>query len=171
VLKSPPHLGTVDALFAVYPDARVAVTHRDPLAVLGSLSSLLSTIHATHSDDVDPGEIARTQVDFYAGVLARYTAARRAGEVAEDRFHDSYYADFLTDPTGTVAGLYERFGRELPEGTRKLMADHLAARPKGKHGAHRYDLADFGLDADALRERFADYVEHFAVPAERGAGA
>ena len=29
------------------------------------------------------------------------------------------------------------------------------------HGAHRYALGDFGLTAEAVRERFGDYVGRF----------
>lgn len=168
VLKAPPHLGTLDALLDTYPDARVAVTHRDPLKVLGSLASLLATIHATHSDAVDAGELARTQVDFYADVLRRYTDLRRSGRVAEETFHDSYYADFLTDPIGTVAALYARFGRALTPAAQDAMRPYLDGRPRGKHGAHTYALADFGLDAEELRKGFADYAAYFGVPAEGG---
>ncbi|WP_436774821.1 sulfotransferase family protein [Yinghuangia sp. YIM S09857] len=168
VLKAPPHLGTLDALFATYPDARVAVTHRDPLKVLGSLGSLLATIHATHSDAVDAPELAGTQVDFYADVLARYTTLRRDGKADPAVFHDSHYADFLTDPLGTVEALYAHFGLPLDDGARAAMAAYLADRPRGKHGAHSYALGDFGLDAEALRPRFADYQAYFAVPEEGG---
>ena len=31
VLKAPFHLGFVDVLFALFPDARIVQTHRDPL--------------------------------------------------------------------------------------------------------------------------------------------
>jgi hypothetical protein len=37
VLKSPGHLWALDALLAVYPDARIVQTHRDPLQVIASL--------------------------------------------------------------------------------------------------------------------------------------
>ena len=39
--------------------------------------------------------------------------------------------------------------------------------PKGKHGAHQYTLADFGLNESAVRDRFASYTERFAVEVER----
>lgn len=169
VLKAPPHLGTLDALLAAYPDARVAVTHRDPQRVLGSLGSLLATIHATHSDAVDAGELARTQVEFYADVLGRYTEARRAGKRDTGAFHDSHYADFMTDAVGTVEGLYEHFGWTLTAEARAAMAAYLAGRPRGKHGAHTYSLGDFGIDADEVRGRFADYQAYFGVAEEGGA--
>ena len=44
VLKSPVHLHALPTLLAVYPDARLVVTHRDPLTVLASLTSLVATL-------------------------------------------------------------------------------------------------------------------------------
>lgn len=49
------------------------------------------------------------------------------------------------------------------------IAAFVAANPKGRFGTHGYRLADFGLAADALRERFAAYVERYAIPVEVGA--
>ncbi len=49
------------------------------------------------------------------------------------------------------------------------MTAHVASHPKGRFGAHGYDLAEYGLDADALRERFADYVARYDIPTERAA--
>ena len=46
------------------------------------------------------------------------------------------------------------------------MRAHLAASPQGRHGRHDYALADFGLEAGLVRERFARYVERFGVPEE-----
>ena len=44
---------------------------------------------------------------------------------------------------------------------RKIYSAHLL--PKGKHGKHQYALAEYGLEADAVRERFAPYVERFGI--------
>ena len=44
------------------------------------------------------------------------------------------------------------------------MASFRADNPPGKHGSHHYDLADYGLSADEVRERFAAYVECFQIP-------
>ena len=41
-LKSPPDSFCLDAILAVFPDARFVMTHRDPAAVLGSVCSLIS---------------------------------------------------------------------------------------------------------------------------------
>jgi hypothetical protein len=37
------------------------------------------------------------------------------------------------------------------------MQAHLAAKPKDRHGAHHYDLADLDLDLSAVQEAFAPF--------------
>jgi hypothetical protein len=41
---------------------------------------------------------------------------------------------------------------------------------KGRFDTHSYRLEDYGLRADDLRERFADYVERYDIAAEVSAG-
>ena len=53
VVKAPSHLSALPLLFSTYPDARVVMTHRDPLRVIGSLADLMATLHFMHSDHVD----------------------------------------------------------------------------------------------------------------------
>ena len=62
-LKTPGHMWHMDAVYAVYPDARVVWTHRDPLKVVGSVASLNSTLHATNTDQVDFARVGRTWQD------------------------------------------------------------------------------------------------------------
>ena len=40
----------------------------------------------------------------------------------------------------------------------------LAANPKGKHGSHSYDLAEYGLSKQGVRERFKLYIESYDIP-------
>ncbi len=44
------------------------------------------------------------------------------------------------------------------------MQAYLAHNPKGKHGSHSYDLAEYGLSVDGVRERFRDYIERYEIP-------
>ena len=45
----------------------------------------------------------------------------------------------------------------------------MAAHPRGRNGRVVYDLeGDFGLDADALRHRFAFYTDEFGIRPEAG---
>src|SRR6185436_13400682 len=56
VLKSPQHLWALDALVAVYPDARIVQTHRDPLKIAEDWTARLARgletamrVRATHA--------------------------------------------------------------------------------------------------------------------------
>jgi hypothetical protein len=46
------------------------------------------------------------------------------------------------------------------------MDDFMADHPRGKFGGVIYDLADFDLTRDELRERLRFYVERFGVTEE-----
>jgi hypothetical protein len=164
VLKAPSHLPALPTLLAVYPDARVVVTHRDPLKILPSVASILYSTAYVRSDAVDPeamlgwftGETCR-------GLLDGMTAFRSTGA---GRFHDLRYADLVAKPLETIGALYDAFGLRLSSEAESRMRAYLAAKPKGKHGAHRYDFSATGLSRDAERERFRSYQERYGVPSE-----
>jgi hypothetical protein len=53
---------------------------------------------------------------------------------------------------------------------RTALSASIDANPKGRFGTHGYRLGDFGLRADELRVRFAEYVERYDIPAEVSTG-
>jgi hypothetical protein len=65
-----------------------------------------------------------------------------------------------------VASIYTACGDELDDLGVKAIADYVEAHPKGQFGTHRYDVAEFGLDAGELAERFRGYTERYDVPRE-----
>jgi hypothetical protein len=165
LLKGPGHLSTLPALFAAYPDAQVIVTHRDPLRTIPSLASLMATMRSMRSDRVDfqeIGQIAAMSPYLWDMVMAW----RSSGAVPDDQIIDLLYGDLMHDPIGTLRGSYERVGIELsPEAERRMRA-LLDARPKGRHGAHRYDIADLGVDPDEIRTLSAAYMAQYGVEEE-----
>ena len=69
---------------------------------------------------------------------------------------------------GAVRRIHEHFGQTLSdEAERQIRAWH-RENPQGRHGGHRYSAAAFGLDEEAIAERFAKYMQHFDVTRERG---
>jgi hypothetical protein len=166
LLKSPVHLRSLDALRAVYPDARLAITHRDPMAVLPSLTSLVANLRWAHSDRVDFAEVGRYERDLWFDNLDGLARAERDGRLDGARTHHGHYADFLTDPLGATATLYGHFGWPLSKQTESAMLTALGDRPKDAHGVHDYSFADLDLDAAVERERFSLYQSTFAVPEE-----
>ncbi|WP_280297718.1 sulfotransferase family protein [Nocardia neocaledoniensis] len=154
VLKNPSHLFCLDALLAVYPDAVVIQTHRDPATIIPSVCSLNE--HATRGwSTVFTGEtIGRTQLDLWARGLSEFTAAR--ARHPEATFLDIEFDDLRADPFAVVAGIYDRIGAEFTEPARAAIADlDSESRTGDRKPTHRYSLADYGLTEEMVAERFA----------------
>jgi hypothetical protein len=71
----------------------------------------------------------------------------------------------------TIETIYASCDREFDDRARNAVAACVSANPKGQFGTHGYRLEDFGLHADAFRERFAGYVERYGIPAEASAAS
>jgi hypothetical protein len=161
VLKAPAHVFGLRALFDVYPDAGVVMTHRDPLEVVPSTASLHTTLRSTFCTEADPRRVGPEQAQRWAEGITRALAARDAGCAPANRFVDVQYTDLVRDPLAVVRRVYRHFDLSLTDGVEGHMRRFLAENPQGKHGPHRYDLAQFGLDPEAERERFRAYRERF----------
>lgn len=164
-LKSPHHAIALDALTAVYPDARLVLLHRDPVVLAASVCSLISTLSGTFTDADHSAYIAARWTGILETCIDRIGSFRDAHP--EHPILDVQYADLVRDPVATVAAIYEATGASLSPDAAGRIADHVAANPKGKFGAHRYDLAEFGLRVGEVAERFAGYVERYDVVLER----
>ncbi len=167
VLKSPVHLHALPTLFEVYPDARVALTHRDPLTLLASLTSLIANLRWAHSDHVDVEAIAAAHLRRYQASFEQLVAWCDAGQIPETQLHHSLFADFQSRPIDTVRHLYDRFGIELSAAAERGMRSALAANPAERHGSHRYDRDALGADPGFLRKRFEPYQRRFGIPSDR----
>jgi hypothetical protein len=166
VLKAPSHLTVLPALLAVYPDAQIVHTHRDPVSTVASTVSLMATLRLMRRWELDVGALARTMARGIAFGLEKVMAERAAGQVPEAQVVDVRYHDLMADPLATIGGIYAALGRTLSAETAARMRAYLAARPRGQHGRHRYALEEFGLERARLRARYAAYMAHYEVPAD-----
>jgi hypothetical protein len=57
-----------------------------------------------------------------------------------------------------VERVYEAFGLSMSDESRAAMQAHIDANPKGKHGKHEYNLAEYGLTRELIEDRFAFYT-------------
>src|SRR6185369_10119154 len=98
VLKSPGHVWALDALLTEYPNALLVQTHRDPLRIMASLSSLVARLRSLASDDSTvPGAAADFAEDIMEG-LDRSVTARENGTVPAGRVVDVQFRKFMADP-------------------------------------------------------------------------
>ena len=155
VLKNPSHMVALDALLEVYPDARIVVTHRDPVACVASMCSL-SEVSTRGLSTTFVGEtIGRTQLDLLVREQAAFADARE--RVGEDRFIDVEYDGLVGDPVGTIAAVHERFDLPWDDGVAAVVRAELEESRKGPRAPrHDYDLADYGLTEEQVREALAE---------------
>jgi hypothetical protein len=158
VLKAPYHLGSLDALFAALPDARVVMTHRDPVQTVPSFASMIRALYVLGSDSVDPLEIAAHWGSKWARALERAIAARAQ---REDRFLDVHYGELVADPMAQVRRIYEHAGLELTPVAEAQMRQWAVENERDRRPVHAYTLEEFGYTKEGLRRDFAAYCERF----------
>jgi hypothetical protein len=161
VLKTPPHLAYLDALIKQYPDAAIVQTHRAPMDVLGSISSLSCTLHSAFSDDIDPIATGQAEVDYFSEMLRMGMEQRAAMSDESSRFFDVQFNDIISDPIKVIEKLYAHFNFNFDAIVRQAMQDYLDNRPRDKHGEHHYTLQKFGLSEEQHGALFADYCKRF----------
>jgi len=97
--------------------------------------------------------IGQDAMETWSRGLELFTAERAKHDSAQ--FYDMDYFDLISDPVGTVEGIYRHFGIEVTDEARAAMR---ASDEESKQGPrapkHTYSLEDYGLTADAVKERF-----------------
>ena len=150
VFKAPRHLPGLAGLLAVFPEARIVQTHRDPADVLPSLCSLCEILRSAASDAIDKTAIG---AHWHARLKAIFEKARDVRATAtEGQILDIQYAELLADPIATVQRIYDHHGYDFTEAFEVAMRQWLDDNRQHKHGAHRYTLEEYGLNEDAVRE-------------------
>jgi hypothetical protein len=157
LLKYPVHLKHLGALLAVYPDACVVQTHRDPAQVMASYVELIARFRAIFERDIDRRAIAAEQLEVWAAGAERALAVRAAHPAA--RFHDVFFGDFVADPIATIRRLYARIGLELGAEAERRMRAWSSSRPRGGRES-------LGIPPAVIHERFATYMQHFDIRPE-----
>lgn len=159
MLKAPAHMWGIDAILKVFPDARFVWCHRDPQKVVPSINSMNKVVMGMYAGDyshLDMGEVGRSVMDWYAMSLETGLAMRET--LPAELFVDCSQQDFVERPMHIVERIYRAFDLPLEDAARAAMQAHIDANPKGKHGRHEYDLAEYGLTREMIRERFAFYT-------------
>lgn len=166
ILKSPGHLGPLDALFETYPDAMIVQTHRDPIRVIPSVAHLEYTMRLVSSDDVDASQVGRQMLSVWSKLLTQGMESRARHPEREKQILDLSMREVVSDPVACVARIYDHFGLELSDEARQRMHRYVELHPKDEFGTHRYSLEAFGLEEEAVNSAFKGYRERFNVDPE-----
>jgi Sulfotransferase family len=164
LLKLPFHAFNLDALLTVFPDACIIHTHRDLLKALPSTCSLEASYRDLYAEVVDCRQLGKDTLEQFGRGLDRCLDVR--AKAPPGQFYDLHYPKFVADPVGVIKDMYRHFGFAMNHDVLARMRSYLASNPKDKHGVHRYSLAAFGLEPDAVNRRFRRYTEHFRIRPE-----
>ncbi|MGE2836276.1 sulfotransferase family protein [Mycobacterium sp. SMC-4] len=161
VLKAPAHTAELDHLIETFPGLTVVQIHRDIVSTLTSGASLFAVYRATYSDEVDPIEVGRQQLDQSELWFRRAVEVRRETPADAATFLDIDYRDLVDNPARVVGRVYAAAGMSPPDDLDGFIDDYHRAHPRDA-GGHRYTAEEFGIRADEVWERFA-FLDEIAL--------
>jgi hypothetical protein len=162
-LRTPVHMFALDALVEAYPDAKFLWSHRDPAKVLGSVCSLIQYVRSWSSDRDDAQELGAEQLDCWVEAIRRAMDFRK--RFGDNRFVDVSFADLNSDPVGTLERSYEQLRLTFTAVARRQAQEWADGHRPGSRGEHNYQLADYGLTEERVREQFSEYLATYDATA------
>src|SRR6516164_3731146 len=161
ILKAPTHMFALPALLSVYPDALFVQTHRTPVEAMASVASLVTILRSAFSDAVDPFIVCREAIDYWSETMDKFL--RERDRLADNRICDIQYEEIRREPIRAVRRIYEFFGWSLSREAEQNMRTLIASQAKRESVNHRYNLSQFGANAEDVLSAFATYCERFRL--------
>jgi hypothetical protein len=162
VLKCPQHLEQLPVLREVFPDATVAITHRDPVEVIQSAITMQAYGQRMNRKQVDLQGLLTYWTDRVEHLLRACVRDRDCLDAAHSI--DVPFREFMADDIAMVQRIYDRAQMGFTDVASAELQSFMNAHPRGAEGRMIYDLeGNFGVTAAALRERFSFYFERFPM--------
>lgn len=158
LLKNPSHVFGIEAMLAVFPDARVVQTHRHPAASLASLVNLLDNIMRAYTGEgIDRERRLARETAFWAEAVRRSMALqdRMPGRVINVR-----QQDIRRDPLGVVRRIYADAGLLLSTKAESAMTAWAARNAENAESGHSYARIE---EEGPILEAFGDYIARYEL--------
>lgn len=156
--KNPTFCGRVETLIETFPDARIVVPMRNPYETIPSLLKLMKTEWSLRGRDEQLvlnslRVLADQSVDTYTHPLE---VLRRHPEIRSSVVD---YRELVGSPAITMRRIYDDLGLDAGPAAERAF---IAAEARGGHeSAHRYSLAEFGLDPCEIQNRLANLFDQY----------
>lgn len=154
VLKTPGHLMALDGVLDTFPEAKIVMTHRDPVQTVPSYCSMMTTLYHMGST-VDRERIGAFWEKRLAELLDLFMSVR--AKVGPDNFIDVRYTDTTTKPVEEGKRVLAEAGIAVTPEIEAGMAEWVEANKREDRAPHRYALEDFGLTRELVEQDFAEY--------------
>ncbi len=159
VLKTPGHLMGIAAVMEVFPEAKLIMTHRDPVQIVPSWASMEHGMYLMVSDEVGKKEVGAFWLDRLAELLNGFVAER--DRVNGRNFIDVPYSELLAHPIETGTRVLEAAGVKVTDEIVAGMAEWIEANKREDRAPHKYTLEEYGLDKSEIERKFAAYRRAF----------
>ena len=156
VLKNSSHLWALEALIEALPDCCIIQTHRSPVELISSISSLVYRMRRISEPEIRKEEVGMQQLDLWSRILEKNMASR---QTLSCRILDVHFETFTRDPIGTVKTIHDYFDlswRAESEQEIRVWADQ---NRKDQQGVHEYSAREYGLSEALIADRFRAYIE------------
>ena len=164
VLKSPDHVHGLKKLFAVFPDALIVQTHRNPVEVVKSSVDLTRVLRGLCGPPGDLEELLARETSMLAESTENFIQFRDAHPELKDRFIDVKYTDLIADPVATVRRIYEQIDSPFTESSARRLQQMASARSRyqGRRASAEPDGLTWATGLDTARfERYCSRFELF----------
>ncbi len=165
--KNASFAGMAQSLLEEFPDARILCCMREPQRVVPSqLSSLRPALRLCGFDGVSDSlrdELLALLAFYYDNLAEALTAHPRRVAVVHNR-------DLHENLAACLGSAMQRLGLPLDDRFAATLDDS-AASSRGFRSAHRYSLAEFGLQSEAIEARFGPLYRRFASTHDHGEAA
>jgi len=164
VLKTPGHLMGIAAVMEVFPEAKLIMTHRDPVQIVPSWASMEHGMYLMVSDQVGKKEVGAFWLDRLAELLNGFVAERE--RVNGRNFIDVPYSDLLAHPVETGTRVLEAAGVTVTDDIVAGMAEWIEANKREDRAPHKYTLEEYGLEKSEIERKFDAYRRAFLQPSK-----
>jgi len=160
VVKHPGHLGHLDELLRVFPNARIVWPHRNPVDVVPSTCGLGMVMLSTRTAAIVPSRYGPEALKGLVHSASKGIDARRRHR--PEQFLDVDYRELAAHPIATARRVHEFLGWQTGPEWQAALDDYLARDRVSRQGRrYKYTPEDFGLTADRIRTEFQSYTDRF----------
>jgi hypothetical protein len=166
MLKSPDHVFWLEELFAVFPDALIIHTHRNPVEAVKSATDLTRVLLGLFGSPGRPAEIRAREARILAQGTERIIHFRDAHPELANRFIDVKYSELVIHPLATVRRIYKwmdtPFTEPMAAGVRYLASN------RSRYGGARASAEPGKLELESIWETnlFERYCSRFGIPSQ-----
>ncbi|MGD9301038.1 MAG: sulfotransferase [Desulfobacterales bacterium] len=161
LLKWPYHLWHLDVLIETFPEAAIIHIHRDPREAIPSVCSLATLARKPFCKSVDKKALGQFWTDYNQAGLKRGLGSR--AKAGPNQIIDVGYNDLTSDPAAVLGRILEAVNLKPDDARLRALPIGRKERQEKIQARHLYNLSQFGLDANQIRERFATYIETYGL--------